>query len=271
MPNRTSLISLDHPLPLALAPAIGYLVAYLDRLGEALAYGVPTDYIFVSVTDALSRTSLVVVVVALLLLCVRLKTRLEPLVPLWAANAVDTGSTWFLCAAFVFILGPSPRIAGWTFLIGLFYVIVDLGWGFLRRKKKSQPQTGKPVASGIPIVEESNQARASYELPTALLVFLVLCMLVFAFLGGNMRASNRTRYLAVKDDPSTLLLTVYGDNRAVLGVLKANTRELTAERRLVSVPGNSSDFVWIETGAINWPEGLELMPYERMFSIGRKK
>ena len=58
-------VPLHHPALLALAPAVGYAIAYFDRLGEALAYGIPPDYISISVTDTLSRTILVVVYTAL--------------------------------------------------------------------------------------------------------------------------------------------------------------------------------------------------------------
>lgn len=58
-------VDLGHPAVIAAATAVGYLVAYLDRLGEAVVYQIPLDYVTVSVTDALSRVSIVFVAVLL--------------------------------------------------------------------------------------------------------------------------------------------------------------------------------------------------------------
>lgn len=77
------LISLYNPAMLAVAPAIGYLIAYLDRLGEAFVYGIPVEYISLSVTDVLSRTSIVVVALVLFIAFKQIEIALATRLPRW--------------------------------------------------------------------------------------------------------------------------------------------------------------------------------------------
>lgn len=256
--GRTGMrVGLDHPLLLAAAPAIGYLVAYLDRLGEALFYGIPVDYIQLSVTDALSRTSLVVVAALMLQGTARLKSLLERRLPNWLALAVDTGTNWLLFAGLILVLAGNLRFALAVLVTGLFYVVVDTLWGFWRRHRKAPTPDARP--DGLPLLaKKAEPSPLAVRLPV--LIALTVAMLFFSMYGGNMRAASRQRYLVSSDDPSVVLLAMYGADRAVLGVIRDGGPHLTDSRRFVSIADERAEFVWTDTGALSWRAGVSLMP-----------
>lgn len=266
--GSTRTIALDHPVVFALAPALGYLIAYLDRLGEALAYGIPRDYIFLSITDALSRTSMVVLFATTLLLTARLQGWLVSRMPRWAARAIDTGMTWLLLAAFVWILGSSLRVARWVIAVGAFYTIVDAIWGFFHRRRHHEATPARADSGGPVVLGEPQQTSTQVGLPIGLTVVIVVVMLGAAFVGGNLRASTATRYLVASDAPDSVLLALYGDGRAVLGRLEPGGT-LLAERRFIHPSDGLGAYDWADIGVITAPDGVSLLPLVRLQGLAQ--
>lgn len=252
-------LSLANPVLLAGTPALGYAIAYFDRLGEAFVYEIPLDYISLSLTDALSRTSLVILSLILVHTVTRLNRAMLDSAPPWAGRAINTASNFLLPSLLVF--AASWRLSLFFLSIGAFWTVIDTVVGFLRRKRLKRTTAGDQQRQEPMISEEpSTRRKMALEVSPLLLLVLVASAFVLAFLGGNIRASAKERYLVSANDPKLVLLAVYGGDRGVIGVLDSDMRSLTNERRLVSIPGEITDFRWSQTGSLSSPNGFRFFP-----------
>jgi hypothetical protein len=258
-------IAVDQPVVFAAAPAIGYLIAYLDRLGEAVAYGIPLDYISVSVTDALSRVSIVFVAIVAMFALVRvekaLATRLEP----WTHRPLSTASTWLFIASVALVLAWNLWLLGFAVITGLFWTAIELVYGFARRKSiAAERPSVKRASNGPAILGEPVAKRDFLQVPAVLLAASLVMALLFAFAGGNLRAASRTRYMVSQQDSQQVILALYAD-KAVLGRLEENG-VLGDERWLVTPGGSVDGYVWSNVGPIYWEQSFSFLPHLNIFS-----
>ena len=251
---------MDHPAVVAVAPAVGYLIAYLDRLGEALAYGIPPDYISVSITDALSRVSVVFVGLLGMVALARLEDALARRLPRWAREPLNTASTWLLFSLLAVVLAWRMKAALYIAALGVVWTLIHSAWSFARRRKIGPPEHTARIDSGPIILGEKAVKPPQLQIQAVLVIALLVAAFFFAFVGGNIRATSRERYLVPADDSKTVLLAIYGD-KAVLGQLETEGSDtLTGGRQLVTLPGETEDYVWQNTGPLQWEDGFAMMP-----------
>lgn len=252
-------IPLDQPVMLALASAVGYLIAYLDRLGEAVALGVPADYISVSTTDALSRVSVVLVALALMLALSRLESALAKRLPDWAREPLNTLSTWLFLSGCILVLVWRVELALVVLAFGLLWATIHSAYSYLRRDKSRRVRAQTPGRDGPVILDQAQAEPAQFQMRAALLMVLALAALFFAFVGGNMRATSRESHLVSIADKHTVLLVIY-DDKAVLGDLKDDHGTLGSRRDLVTTAQLAQGYVWTKTGPLVWEDGVAFLP-----------
>ena len=264
-----SAVRLDQPLTLAFAPAIGYLIAFLDRLGEAVALGVPVDYITISTTDALSRVSVVFVALAALLAVVRIETSLTTHLPAWLHQPLNTLMTWSLNAAVVFVLFWLPRLALAVLLVGLGWSILHAAWSYWRRPKTAVQESKHHQRAGVVDLGAPPPSSASVvEVKAGLALVLLVAGLLFAFTGGNLRAATRDTHLVSQAEGGLVVLAIYGD-RAALGSLGPDGVTVGPERKLAVLTEFETPLLWRRTGPLVANPSFVLVPLAPLVSGGR--
>ena len=196
------------------------------------------------------------VVVAVFVLIARAEDQLRSWLPHWAAGSLEAGAVPLLVfAVFALVLGGSVRIAIVFLLATVFNVLFRLDFKSMR---SPSPKPPAPRDRQSPVVLE----RASTEdwLPRVRATFLLAVIgsaLLFAFLGGNLRADSRDRYMVRADSRTTVLLAMYAGGKGVCADFAPSTRILGNARDFITVaPDAGHRFKWVSTGRLVWPGGF---------------
>lgn len=204
--TRLGYIKLSSPWVLSAVPALAYALAYVDRLGEAFARGIPSDWITVSLTDALSRTALIVLAVALMRGSQSMLSRWRQKSPRWAhdalANMADQSGIIVLFAVVVGDLW----IAGGILLISLLWSLVTSIVHY--RKRGKLPPNAEPRVEDS--VSEPPGDLAERQVRSIVLVALLALALISAVWGGWGRATMRRDVMVTLDGRRILAASYSG-------------------------------------------------------------
>jgi len=235
-------IRLASPWLISSIPAFAYLLAYLNRFGEAYAHDVPSDWISVSLTDALSRTAAVALVTLLMMLLSGKGERWTQRFPLWSRRGLSR---------LLEQLGPAILYAfllGLGLLAALFVVssvvltLVTLAWDYRRRDSLTEPPAA--VRAGMVVLDPATRSDVADAQVSVILVagFVVISLLV-ALLGGWSRAALQRQYLTV-DNGSRVVAATYGNAVVLADVeIRPDGRwQVGRQRQLLPLPSASITF-----------------------------
>jgi len=235
---KTNIFNLSSPMLITAAPVLGYAIAYLNRFGEARAYGIPLDYISLSTSDALSRTALVATSLLIIKLAQIAEGALRAKSPEWMHSPISTALFFAEVTVILWVLTWDPIYLLIYFGLAIALTIAD--FADARRRKLKGPKVKNGKSKSVQRWWNTNELRA---------IFTIIFILCLAYVSGSGRAQSRENYLVLKGDERIVLLTVYGD-RAVLGRL-GTKGELSSERELVSATGNGT-YTWENIGPLRW-------------------
>ncbi len=206
--EKLGYIRLSSPWLLSVIPALAYIIAYLNRLGEAFARGIPGDWISVSLTDALSRASAVVLVVGIAIAIARTGSQWTLKLPLWARRAATRGLDQLGPAIlYGFILGSLPLVL--IFVVASLLLIAGTATrDFLQRE--SLPSVPQSRTEGVVLLNRTEPGDfGDVQVRARLVLAAVILSLFLAPLVGWSRAIM-PRTILVTLDNTQIVAASYG-------------------------------------------------------------
>jgi hypothetical protein len=208
-------------LVVAAVPAVAYLVAYVYEVGFAMRFGIPLDFIRVSLTRVLAIAS------ALLGYGVAMLAMSEYMAALYRWME-DRWSIIFLVAGFVTVFLMSYVVMDKRLseaLVSLMIVIIIYLSVLMFTSLPQNPQSGllkKVIAPSI--IKLPNGSR----IPRLKLYILVALLILFpsaSWLEGLDRAQGLTSFLVTPRSPEMVVLRTYGDEM-ICAPFDRDTREV---------------------------------------------
>lgn len=209
-------IEITSPWVLSAVPALAYAIAFLSRLGEAYARGIPTDWIVVSLTDALSRTATIGLVIVVLFVSSALEDSWKKRLPKWSHRAISNFADQLVPIALFLIIIGSVAISAGVLLVSAIVTLFMALQGYRKRgSHKSQPAKHEGVVVLEPAPEPGDVS--SIRIRAGVVLAVVVAALMLAPLGGWGRAVLSSKVL-VSSDGERIVAASYGSS-AVLADL----------------------------------------------------
>lgn len=254
-------VQLSNPLLLSAVPALAYALAYLDRLGEAYARHIPLDWISVSLTDALSRTALVILVLTLTAAIARASTSWKQRAPQWMheslANVAEQSTAVIL---FGVIIGD------WRMALAVFLASILWSLGFairdyrkLRGRAASKQSDKTTATPGVLIGFGDN---GELQVKASAVIRLLVIAIVLASYGGWARAAMQDEALITRDQDSIVAASYSGYAvLADLAITEDGEWVAGAERTITSLDGDSATFVRVRPPSrVRWTANKRFEP-----------
>ena len=232
-------------LIIAAISVAGYLVAYLDRLGQAVAYRIPHEYIFISFNDIFLSVGLVFVAAIIAYGISVVNEKVDRFFPLWLRRPLESFFRWITFGVLGFIILWDVYAGLFALLLSIVIFAVEAAVAFLLKRKRA-----KAVRN---VTEEQYgkcKNKACSKPPIVFIATLIIVALsVMAFIGGNARATSQENHLVSVENERVVLLTIYSNGTAVLGELTCEG-DLSDVRHFVPADKFEGDFIWKSTGRI---------------------
>ncbi|MDO8848382.1 MAG: hypothetical protein Q7W51_08370 [Coriobacteriia bacterium] len=201
-------IDLSRSWLVSAVPVLAYSVAFLSRVGEAFVRKVPVDWIVISLTDALSRTALVSLVVLAMFMSARAEAAWVCRHPTWTHRAASNFLEQLAPLTMMLVLLGQLVLA---VSFGVVFVVVTAGMALRDYRRRDSLPSRKREIIGPVILEAGSggEDKPATRVSAQWAMSVLMVALVLAPVGGAMRALVEQDFL-VDPDQTTIIVASYG-------------------------------------------------------------